>query len=61
MVHREVDLCDGASGAPLVCASSWWTESAATAYGIVDGNTGAASAGRFGTTLAAAKTELYRE
>ena len=61
MVHREVDLCDGASGAPLVYASSWWTESAATAYGIVDGSTGAASDRPVWNHLSDAKTELYRE
>ena len=61
MVHREVDLCDGASGAPLVYASSWWTESAATAYGIVDGATGAASDRPVWNHLSDAKTELYRE
>ena len=61
VVHREVDLCDGASGAPLVYASSWWTEEAATAYGIVDQTTGGATSRPVWSHLSDAKTELYRE
>ena len=61
VVHREVDLCDGASGAPLVYASSWWNEEAAAAYGIVDRATGGATSRPVWSHLSDAKTELYRE
>jgi chorismate--pyruvate lyase len=61
VVHREVDLCDGASGSPLVYASSWWTEEAAIAYGIVDADTGFATSRPVWFHLSDKKTELYRE
>ena len=33
LLHREVDLCDGRDGTPLVYASSWWTLDAAERFG----------------------------
>ena len=56
-----MDLCDGASGSPLVYASSWWTEEAAIAYGIVDADTGFATSRPVWFHLSDKKTELYRE
>ena len=60
MVHREVDLCDSSDGTPLVYASSWWTEEAATGYGILQANGGASNKPVW-NHLSAGKTELYRE
>jgi len=60
MVHREVDLCDGNDGTPLVYASSWWTEEAATRYGILT-DTGGATSKPVWLHLSDGKTELYRE
>jgi len=60
VVHREVDLCDGRDGTPLVYASSWWTEEAATAYGILTPSGGATTAPVW-NHLRAGKTELYRD
>ncbi len=50
-------MCDGRDGTPLVYASSWWTEEAATAYGILTPSGGATTAPVW-NHLRAGKTEL---
>ena len=35
LLQREVDLCRGADGVPLVYASSWWTIDAAKRFNIL--------------------------
>lgn len=60
VLHREVDLCDGADGAPLVYASSWWTVEAARKFGILKTDGGATERAVW-MHLSDARTELYRE
>ena len=60
VLHREVDLCDGTDGAPLVYASSWWTVEAARKFGILKTDGGATERAVW-MHLSDARTELYRE
>lgn len=60
VLHREVDLCDGTDGAPLVYASSWWTVEAARKFGVLKTDGGATERAVW-MHLSDARTELYRE
>ena len=60
LLHREVDLCDGRDGTPLVYASSWWTPEAAERFGILRPD-GAATERAVWMHLSERRTELFRE
>lgn len=60
LLHREVDLCDGRDGTPLVYASSWWTPHAAERFGILRPD-GAATERAVWMHLSERRTELFRE
>ena len=60
ILHREVDLCDGADGTPLVYASSWWTADAARRFGVLRDDGGATPRAVW-MHLSDRRTELFRE